>query len=76
MNNQEAIEYMKKGGKIWNIDLPPYYFICMKNNNIFDCNDKIIEILEQKDWQEYKEADMLFFAARCESERLNRSWLF
>lgn len=72
MNTFEAIEYMKKGGKICLKDWPPFYFIYIKNNIVYDSNNKIFTITVNL-WKKYLEPDMLFSAARCESDKKNKS---
>lgn len=72
MNTKEAIKYMKEGGKICLKDWPPFYYLYMKDSQIYDSNNISINILEDLNWEIYKEPDMLFCAARCESERINR----
>ena len=71
MNTEKAISFLKSGGKITIQSWPINKYIQYIAPHFCDENGMMIENWKQisEFWKIYEEQDMIFFSARCESER-------
>lgn len=75
MSPIEAKKFVINGGKIYQKFWVNDKYIYYKFPNFYFSDNSIIKddiFFIYLEWFEYKEPDMLFFAARCESECLNK----
>lgn len=73
MNTEKAISFLKCGGKITIESWPDNKYIQYIAPHFCDESGMMLENLKEisDSWKIHEEQDMIFFAARCESERIS-----